>query len=636
MPQESTPKPEEQVPDTATMTPKASLTRTLIARFDQYFDMRTLRIAFRKTNKQVKPKTSKKPVLFVRRIINEKGVYSHTEVDIISIRLQDVFTDINRGVLGFRLAGDPATAEPNLFYYSRKGLSGRLEEEIAKESPDEAFVTDLETSLEFMREYHHDTITELDVLLAHQEIVYDHLWALIEPNTYVYHRLWHTEQDQILLARKFQFQVRYKGREPIPYGLVICDIISNDGDSFGIAQVEIEIKNFRGSKAIQDLEVYPLVFHPEAEALRRHAIARGKKFAGFKEPSYKEVQSGPALTKAQPLTKVTDSEVKEERQKVSVYGRVMIDPVAFRLFEPNTTYNIVVRKGMDRDMLTDEQYMICNPVALGFSFGTKMWGGFALDRLVDVDWSDESFNSLVLGEKQKKLIYALVKQHAARTALYDDVVRDKGRGLIGLLSGKPGCGKTLTAEAVAEVTRRPLYVISAGELGTNPSDVDKKFVRILQLTQKWNAVLLLDEAEVFLQKRNTEDIARNALVSIFLRQLEYYQGILILTTNLAAQCDPALESRIHFCVHYPDLDYNARSVVWRTFLAKGTLDPAKGISDFDLDRLARLELNGRQIKNIVGSAQSIALQYSAPLSVEYVDMVLEVMSEWQKTRNGGG
>ncbi|KAK0441848.1 P-loop containing nucleoside triphosphate hydrolase protein [Armillaria borealis] len=619
MPHESTPKPEEQVPDTATMTPKASPIRTLIARFDEYFDMRTLRIALRKTNKQVKPKTSKKPVLFVRRIINEKGVYSHTEIDIISTRLQDVFTDINRGVSGFRLAGDPATAEPNLFYYSRKGLSRRLEEEIAKESPDEALVTDIETALEFMREFHHDTITQAKYLR--------------------YHRLWHTEQDQILLARKFEFEVRYDGHKRIPYGLVICDIISDDGDSFGIAQVEIEIKFFSGSKAIQDLEVYPLVFHPEAEALREHAIARGKKFAGFKEPSYKEVQSGPALTKVvepQPLTKVSDSEVKEERQKVSVYGRVMIDPVAFRLFEPNTKYNTVVRKGMDRDLLTDEQYMICNPVVLGFSFGTKMWGGFALDRLVEIDWSDEPFNSLVLGEKQKKLIYALVKQHATRTALYDDVVREKGKGLIGLLSGKPGCGKTLTAEAVAEVTRRPLYVISAGELGMNPSDVDKTFVRILQLTQKWNAVLLLDEAEVFLQKRSTEDIARNALVSIFLRQLEYYQGILLLTTNLAAQCDPALESRIHFCVHYPDLDYNARSVVWRTFLAKGTLDPAQGISDFDLDRLARLELNGRQIKNIVGSAQSIALQYNAPLSVEHVDMVLEVMSEWRKTRNGGG
>ena len=64
----------------------------------------------------------------------------------------------------------------------------------------------------------------------------------------------------------------------------------------------------------------------------------------------------------------------------------------------------------------------------------------------------------------------------------------------------------------------------------------------------WDVVLLLDEAEVFLQKRSPTDVKRNALVSIFLRQLEYYQGILVLTTNLIEQCDPAFESADHLVV----------------------------------------------------------------------------------------
>ncbi len=178
-------------------------------------------------------------------------------------------------------------------------------------------------------------------------------------------------------------------------------------------------------------------------------------------------------------------------------------------------------------------------------------GGLASDRLTDVVWSDEPFESLVLGEKKKNLIHALVEQHAARVEIYDDVVCGKGKGLIGLLSGNPGCGKTLTAEAVAEVTHRPLYVVSAGELGTRPSEVDSALMGILELARMWDAVLLLDEAEVFLQERSTDDIKRNALVSIFLRQLEYYQGILILTTNLVAQCDPALESTFH-CLIIPE------------------------------------------------------------------------------------
>jgi SpoVK/Ycf46/Vps4 family AAA+-type ATPase len=162
--------------------------------------------------------------------------------------------------------------------------------------------------------------------------------------------------------------------------------------------------------------------------------------------------------------------------------------------------------------------------------------------LREVVWSDEAFERLVINEKQKTLIHTLIRQHSAQTTPFDDVIIGKGKGLIGLLYGNPGCGKTLTAEAAAETTRRPLYVVSAGELGTEPEAVDERLAHILELCHLWNAVLLIDEAEVFLQKRNAKDVARNALVSIFLRQLEYYQGILILTTNMAAQCDPAFES----------------------------------------------------------------------------------------------
>jgi len=140
-----------------------------------------------------------------------------------------------------------------------------------------------------------------------------------------------------------------------------------------------------------------------------------------------------------------------------------------------------------------------------------------------VDWNDAAFDGLVLGSKQKKLIHSLVRQHAKKETNFDDIIKGKGQGLIGLLAGTPGCGKTLTAEAVAEVTHKPLYVLSAGELGITPTSLESTLARVLDLAQMWNAVLLLDEAEVFLTQRNTLDVGRNALVSIFLRRLEYYQ-----------------------------------------------------------------------------------------------------------------
>ncbi|KAF1994363.1 hypothetical protein P154DRAFT_585815 [Amniculicola lignicola CBS 123094] len=77
---------------------------------------------------------------------------------------------------------------------------------------------------------------------------------------------------------------------------------------------------------------------------------------------------------------------------------------------------------------------------------------------------------------------------------------NKGQGLAGL-SGAPGVSKALTAEAVAEVIQRPLYMVSAGELGIEPVVVHKRLGMILEVTGRWGCVLLIDEADVFLAAR---------------------------------------------------------------------------------------------------------------------------------------
>lgn len=82
-----------------------------------------------------------------------------------------------------------------------------------------------------------------------------------------------------------------------------------------------------------------------------------------------------------------------------------------------------------------------------------------------------------------------------------------------LLSGPPGVGKTLTAESVAETMRAPLYMMSAGDLGLTSSEVEASLSNVLEMCTKWKAVLLLDEADVFLEQRSTHDLERNKLVS---------------------------------------------------------------------------------------------------------------------------
>jgi len=179
--------------------------------------------------------------------------------------------------------------------------------------------------------------------------------------------------------------------------------------------------------------------------------------------------------------------------------------------------------------------------------------------------------------------------------------------------------------------RRPLYSISAGELGETAAEIESTLERVLELTSKWKAILLLDECDIFLEARTTADIARNRLVSIFLRQLEYFRGVMFLTTNRVTTFDAAFESRIHLTIQYEALDFESRLYVWRTFL-RSQLDGAtelgseSTLSESDLAVLAEHKLNGRQIKNIVKTAWLLAKQKKQPLRLENLQTVLRVKS----------
>ncbi|TFK33931.1 P-loop containing nucleoside triphosphate hydrolase protein [Crucibulum laeve] len=607
-------KPEEV--KEATTSPKA----TRIARYDQYFDQRTFSYALRKTSKPSKKHNSKKPILVVRRIIDEKGRFVDTEIDIQSPALCEILMEINEGVEGLNLLLSSPVGDPHLFFFSHSGLKARMSTERSKEVPDEAIITDLQVALDYIEEDLTSTFDDLEKLSSGNSITFNLLWTIFAPNTLVYNYHQHTEQDRILKVLRFAIRMR---RDYSKYALITCAVITNDGNSFGIAEEPIEIDEFSGARLVQDLPLYPLKDHSRCHEIKTMAIERGKRFALLDEPAYGEI-SGPAVRE------IRNAKDEPIMKKFNTYGRLMVDPSAFRTFQANCVFNLRVIMRLRREQLTDEEYMICTPIVLGFCFGVKEWAGYALDRMQNIKWSDESFESLVLGSKQKLLIHALVKQHDVRSSKFDDIIQGKGKGLIGLLAGPPGCGKTLTAEAVAESTQRPLYCISAGELGTEPRQVDKALIQILEIAQRWKAVLLLDEADVFLFQRDDRDVVRNALVSIFLRQLEYYQGILFLTTNMIAQCDSAFESRIHFTINYPPLDYSSRRQVWKTFIKRAS--PTE-VTDADIDTLANEDMNGRQIKNTISTAQSIALSEEKELAAEHIRTVLEVSRDWHLARN---
>ncbi|KAH6889209.1 hypothetical protein B0T10DRAFT_404876 [Thelonectria olida] len=288
---------------------------------------------------------------------------------------------------------------------------------------------------------------------------------------------------------------------------------------------------------------------------------------------------------------------------------------------------------------TDEEFLLASSVVLGFSFSEKQWLEFPVSKIENITWNDKAWDSLVLDIGTKDLIKALVesrKFQASKTI--DDVIQGKGKGLVTVLHGPPGTGKTLTAEGISELLKCPLYMVSAGELGTDPRFLEAELQKILDICHAWGAILLLDEADVFLEKRDMHNIHRNALVSIFLRQLEYFQGILFLTTNRVETFDEAFQSRIHIALRYDQLDTKAKRAIFKMFLNRvktlGKLE-VEPLTEDEYTFLSKKELNGREIKNVVGSAQDLAVHKGEALSMRHIKHVLDVHTKFGRDLRGG-
>ncbi|GAP92385.1 putative cell division cycle ATPase [Rosellinia necatrix] len=248
------------------------------------------------------------------------------------------------------------------------------------------------------------------------------------------------------------------------------------------------------------------------------------------------------------------------------------------------------------------------------------------------------FENLKILKDYKDIVRGLVASHFQRKALErryvdmstegpsQDLIQNKGRGLVVLLHGVPGVGKTATAEAVAMEYKKPLFVITCGDLGLTPHEVESSLSNVFRLAHLWDCVLLLDEADVFLSQRSKLDMKRNALVSVFLRVLEYYNGLLFLTTNRVGTIDEAFKSRIHMSLYYPPLDKNQTRDIFRLNIAKlreieaqrneMTGEPTLVIKESQIIDFAGKHFeenarstgcwNGRQIRNAFQIASSLA------------------------------
>ncbi|KAJ2991740.1 hypothetical protein NUW58_g2409 [Xylaria curta] len=268
----------------------------------------------------------------------------------------------------------------------------------------------------------------------------------------------------------------------------------------------------------------------------------------------------------------------------------------------------------------------------------KFFSG-AIESFFKLAAGDDPFDSLKIDEKHIRIVQSVVWSHFQRKSMESssisqsqmdqDLIRGKGRGLVILLHGAPGVGKTATAEAVALWHRKPLFVITCGDLGFTPQGVESSLSEIFRLAHLWDCILLLDEADVFLSQRETNALQRNALVSVFLRVLEYYNGILFLTTNRVGTLDEAFKSRVHLSLYYPALGRFQTEQIMRMNLDRLELIEKQRVGSTNQnqlfirkDQICKFAVehwdrhtendgegrwNGRQIRNAVQIAASLAL-----------------------------
>lgn len=196
-------------------------------------------------------------------------------------------------------------------------------------------------------------------------------------------------------------------------------------------------------------------------------------------------------------------------------------------------------------------------------------------------------------------------------AFVEDFIEGKSAGNVILCKGVPGVGKTLTAEVYAELIERPLYSIHTGNLGTTSAQIEKNLQVIFQRGKRWGCVLLLDEADVFVVQRGS-NIEQNAIVAEFLRTLEYFDGLLFMTTNRPDDIDQAILPRCAAVIEYHTPNAKDAAAVWRVMATQFKSD----LSDELVGELVSLfpRIAPRDIKMLLRLALRMATAKGVQLS----------------------
>ncbi|CAG8604455.1 3025_t:CDS:2, partial [Funneliformis caledonium] len=375
--------------------------------------------------------------------------------------------------------------------------------------------------IRFLEQEFEQTNKSRDRMLARKMVSFDMLWSICVVRSA---SQWYNFFDKEYFDRMSNLIFEIK-----------IDVINCDRFGFKRCHESRMIGNFKGEISFSDLPVIPLRFSESHGFLEETITRNGEEFFRLASKNHFMSYEDPLLR-----WKMVDKCLQVEKLKAD--GRVMIDLQSFETMNLNfdmgnaespneCDYELLCKKGMDL---------------------------FEVLKFSNIRFDSNAFNELMMDQHKKNMLEGLVKYYS--------------KGCIILCYGLLGTGKTLTAESVAESLNRPLWIISVHELGMEPAHLEKQLIKVLDIAFIWKTVLLLDEADIYLERRTKSELQRNAMVGIFLRKLEYYQGILFLTTNRAISLDDAICSRISMFFHYDKLSLKERHQVWANFIIRVNLN----------------------------------------------------------------
>ena len=239
-----------------------------------------------------------------------------------------------------------------------------------------------------------------------------------------------------------------------------------------------------------------------------------------------------------------------------------------------------------------------------------------VNNLTQYVYRPEVMTALVIPERDRALIDLLVDQSHNT---FQDVISGKGQSMNVLSAGPPGTGKTLSCEVFAEYKQRALYSVQCSQLGVDLAEIEQNLAIILQRANRWNAVLLLDEADVYISKRGT-DLQHNAIVGVFLRVLEYAECILFMTTNLPESVDDAIASRCIVKIDYDVPDPKAQAKIWRQLADLNKI----GLTDSTINAFVKAHprISGRDVKNLLKLASFVSARDGKQVDLAALEFAL--------------